>query len=66
MFYPFQMHSQAAFTLGMPRTHYRGIDKTHLQNLATVSAINVLRAVSWLMGKPKAKTRISHFAALAA
>jgi len=58
--------SQAAFTLGMRRARYRGIDKTHLQNLATASAINVLRAVNWLIGKPKAKTRISHFAALAA
>jgi transposase len=58
--------SQAAFTLGMRRTRYRGIDKTHLQNLATASAINVLRTINWLIGKPKAKTRISHFAALAA
>ena len=57
--------SQASFSLGMRRSRYRGQDKTHFQNLATASAINVLRAVNWLIGKPKAKTRISHFAALA-
>jgi transposase len=58
--------SQATVALNMRRTRYRGQDKTHLQNVATASAINLLRAVNWLMGKPKAKTRISSFAALAA
>jgi hypothetical protein len=38
----------------------------HLQNVATASAINLLRAFHWLMGKPKAETRVSSFAALAA
>jgi transposase len=58
--------SQATVTLDMRRTRYRGQDKTHLQNIATASAINLLRAVNWLVGKPKAETRVSPFAALAA
>lgn len=58
--------SQATVTLDMRRARYRGQDKTHLQNVATGSAINLLRAVNWLMDKPKAKTRGSSFAALAA
>jgi len=58
--------SQASFSLGMRRARYRGQDKTHLQNIATASAINVLRAFNWLMDQPKARTRTSHFAALAA
>lgn len=57
--------SQAAFALGMRRTRYRGQPKTHLQNVAIASAINLTRAVHWLMGNPKAKTRLSPFAALA-
>jgi transposase len=58
--------SQATVTLGMRRSRYRGRDKTHLQHVATAGAINVLRAVNWLRGQPKAETRISTFAALAA
>jgi transposase len=58
--------SQATVTLGMRRSRYRGRDKTHLQHVATASAINLLRAVNWLSGALKAETRISSFAALAA
>ncbi len=58
--------SQAAFTLGMRRTRYRGKDKTHLQNVATASAINLFRAVNWPTGEPKAETRLSSFVTLAA
>ena len=35
--------SQAAFALDMRRTRYRGLDKTHLQHIATAAAINVQR-----------------------
>ena len=58
--------SQATVTLGMRRSRYRGRDKTHLQHVATASAINLSRAVNWLRGELKAETRISTFAALAA
>lgn len=57
--------SQAAYTLGMRRARYRGLVKTHLQNVATATAINLRRAVAWLLGKPTATTRITRFAALA-
>jgi transposase len=58
--------SQATVALDMRRTRYRGQDKTHLQNVATGSAINLLRAVNWLRDTPKAKTRVSSFTALTA
>jgi transposase len=57
--------SQAAYTLGLRRARYRGLEKTHLQNVATATAINLRRAAAWLLGKPTATTRITRFAALA-
>lgn len=57
--------SQAAFTLGMRRTRYRGLAKTHLHHVAIAAAINVSRIVNWLLGEPRATTRVSHFARLA-
>ena len=58
--------SQAVYALGMRRTRYRGQIKTHLQHLATASAINLKCTIDWLMEKPRASTRISPLAALAA
>lgn len=58
--------SQAAFALDMRRTRYRGLAKTHLQHIATAVAINLRRYVDWSSDRPRSKTRISHFAALAA
>jgi transposase len=57
--------SQAAFTLGMRRTRYRGLAKTHLHHIAIAAAINVSRIVNWFLGEPHAMTRVSHFARLA-
>jgi transposase len=57
--------SQAAYALRGRRTRYRGLAKTHLQNLATAAAINLRRGANWLMGKETAKTAVSRFAALA-
>ena len=57
--------SQGVRALGMRRTRYRGVDKTHLQNVAIAAAMNIDRVVAWLEGCPRAKTRISRFAALA-
>ena len=57
--------SQAAYTLGLRRARYRGLVKTHLQNVATATAINLRRAVAWLLEKPTATTRITRFGALA-
>jgi transposase len=57
--------SQAAFALAMRRTRYRGLDKTHLQNIATVVAINLQRFVDWLLEIPRSQTYQSPFARLA-
>jgi len=58
--------SQAAWALDMRRSRYRGLDKTHLQNVMTAAAINLTRAVNWLSEIPKNETRVSRFAELAA
>jgi transposase len=47
------------------RSRYRGLEKTHLQEIATATGINILRTVNFLNQKPIAKTRISRFARLA-
>jgi transposase len=57
--------SQAAFSPGRRRTRYCGLAKTHLQHLATATAINIHRVVDWLWEIPRAKTPTSHFARLA-
>lgn len=57
--------SQGTRSFDLRRSRYIGLAKTHLQHVATAAAINLTRAVSWTMGVPQAKTRLSHFAALA-
>ena len=56
--------SQGGRAFGMRRTRYRGLDKTHLQNVAIAAAINVDRLVAWFNGRPRATTRTSRFAML--
>lgn len=56
--------SQGVRGFGMRRTRYIGEAKTHLQHLATASALNLVRVVAWLDGERPSKTRTSHFAAL--
>jgi hypothetical protein len=51
---------------GLRRARYRGMPKTHLQQIVTATATNIVRLVCWLDGVPFAKTRTSRFAALAA
>ena len=58
--------SQGVRAFGLRRTRYRGLAKTHLQQVATAAAINVDRIFAWLEGVPHAATRTSRFAALAA
>ena len=57
--------SQGVRASGLRRTRYRGATKAHLQNVAIAAAINIDRLVAWFEGRPRAKTRISRFAALA-
>jgi hypothetical protein len=57
--------SQGVRAFGLRRTRYRGLEKTHVQHVATAASINIDRIVAWLEERPRAKTRISRFAALA-
>jgi transposase len=47
------------------QSRYIGLQKTHLQEVATAAGINILRSINFLNEKPIAKTRISRFARLA-
>ncbi len=57
--------SQGVRAAGVRRSRYIGVAKTHLQHLATATALNVIRIGGWLMDRPRAETRRSAFAALA-
>jgi transposase len=58
--------SQADRIGGLRRSRYRGLEKTHLQNVAIAAAINLSRVINWLNNVPPAPTRKSRFAKLAA
>jgi len=57
--------SQAVRGYGLRYARYIGLAKTHLQMLATATAINLHRLFDWWQQKPRAKTRTSTFAKLA-
>ena len=46
-------------TMGLRRSRSIGHERTHLQQVATAAAINVVRLMRWLEGEPHAKTRHS-------
>ena len=56
--------SQGVRGFGMRRSRYRGLAKTHLQNVAIGAAINLERLVNHFNDVPVAKTRVSRFKAL--
>src|SRR5215204_1598767 len=56
--------SQGLRAFGLRQARYRGLKKTHLQELTTASAVNVGRIANWLNGIPTAVTRRSRLAAL--
>ena len=58
--------SQGVRAFGMRRSRYIGLAKTGLQQVCIAAAMNVARVVNWLDGVPRAKTRVTRFAALAA
>jgi len=58
--------SQGVRAFGLRRTRYRGLAKTHLQQVVTAVAMNLERIATWLAGIPLAPTRTSHFADLIA
>lgn len=62
---------EGSFTQGNRRcdlrhARYIGLAKVHLQHLVTAVAINLIRAIAWLSGNPRAETRLSAFASLMA
>ncbi len=57
--------SQGVRAFGLRQTRYRGLAKTHLQHVATATAMNIVRLADWLNQVPRAATRLSRFAALA-
>jgi len=58
-------HEQAIRRCGLRQGHYIGQAKTRLQHVLTATAINLVRLNDWWAARPHAKTRVSHFAALA-
>ena len=57
--------SQGVRAFGMRRSRYIGLAKTGLQQACTAAAMNASRAMRWLAGTPRAKTRTTRFTALA-
>lgn len=57
--------SQGIRAFGLRQARYRGLAKTHLQHVATATAVNLVRLTDWLNQMPRATTRCSRFAALA-
>ena len=58
--------SQGVRAFELRRSRYIGLAKTHVQHVATAAAINLARLADWFSGIPKAQTRQSTFATLAA
>jgi transposase len=56
--------SQGVRAFGMRRSRYVGLAKTGLQQVCAAVGMNVLRIVHWLDGLPRARTRVTRFAAL--
>jgi transposase len=58
--------AQGVRAFGLRRSRYRGLAKTRLQHVAIAAAINLERLAAWFRAVPRAATRTSRFAALAA
>ncbi|MDQ4049725.1 MAG: transposase, partial [Actinomycetota bacterium] len=58
--------AQGVRAFGLRCSRYLGLAKTHLQHVATAAAVNLERLAAWFQAIPRATTRTSRFAALAA
>ncbi|MDP9427275.1 MAG: IS1182 family transposase [Actinomycetota bacterium] len=56
--------SEGVRALGLRRTRYVGLARTHLGHVLTAAAIDFLRVGEWLAGTQRGKTRQSRFANL--
>jgi transposase len=54
-------HSQAVRTMGLRRSRYVGLPKTHLAHVAIAAAVNLIQPMSWLRGEAPEQTRTSAF-----
>lgn len=54
-------HSQGTRTMGLRRSRYVGLHKTHLGHIAIATAINITQLMGWLRGEAPAQTRTSPF-----
>jgi transposase len=54
-------HSQGVRTMGLRRSRYIGLRKTHLGHVAVAAAVNIIQLMSWLRGEEPEQTRISPF-----
>jgi len=54
-------HSQAVRTMGLRRSRYIGLRKTHLGHVAVAAAVNIIQLMSWLRGEAPEQTRTSAF-----
>ena len=55
------IHSQAVRTLGLRRSWYIGLHKTHLGHVAIAAAVTIIQLMSWLRGEAPEQTRTSPF-----
>ncbi len=54
-------HSQGVRTMGLRRSRYFGLPKTHLAHVAIATAMNIVQLTNWLSGEAPAQTRTSPF-----
>ncbi len=54
-------HSQGVRAMGLRRSRYIGLPKTHLGHVAVAAAVKVIQLMSWLRGEAPEQTRTSPF-----
>jgi transposase len=54
-------HSQGVRSMGLRRSRYIGLRKTHLAHVAIAAAMNMVQLTHWLKGEAPEQTRISSF-----
>jgi transposase len=54
-------HSQGVRAMGLRRSRYIGLRKTHLGHVAVAAAVNIIQLMSWLRGEAPEQTRTSPF-----
>ena len=54
-------HSQAVRTMGLRRSRYVGLPKTHLAHVAIATSVNLVQLSHWLNGQAPEQTRTSAF-----